>query len=211
MEPQRSADPDRRKLTRPGGEVDDPAAMSSAARMSRPEAWLRGPIDGVDPYLLPVAHALVQATEDLERAASPLTAAEVWIRPGGAASVGFHLRHLVGSLDRLLTYSRGEGLSDEQRRELQREAETGDPPAEAAELIEQVGAAVEKALQQLRSTPRAALLEPRGVGARQLPSTVLGLLFHAAEHTQRHVGQVITTARIVQGLGLTEGKGTAEA
>jgi uncharacterized damage-inducible protein DinB len=170
--------------------------------MSRPEAWLRGPIDGVHPHLLPAAHALVQAAEDLERAASPLTAAELWVRPGGAASVGFHLRHVAGSLDRLLTYARGEGLSEEQRRVLEREAEAGEPAAEAAELIEQATAAVEKALEQMRNTLGEELLEPRGVGSKQLPSNVLGLLFHAAEHAQRHAGQVITTARIVRGLGL---------
>ena len=83
--------------------------------MDKPEAWLRGPVDGIDPMLMPVAHALIQAREDVEGLVSRVPAAAVWERPGGAASVGFHVRHLGGALDRLLTYARGEALSDTQR------------------------------------------------------------------------------------------------
>ena len=112
--------------------------------------------------------------------------------------MGFHVRHAAGSLDRLFTYARGEGLSEEQRAFLAAEGEPGSPPAEAAVLAQAFERQVDRALAQLRGTEEAALLEPRGVGRLQLPSTVLGLLFHAAEHTQRHVGQIVTTARIVQ-------------
>jgi uncharacterized damage-inducible protein DinB len=115
--------------------------------------------------------------------------------------VGFHLRHAAGSLDRLFTYARGEALSPEQRAFLAREAEPGTPPAEAADLVAAFERQIDLALAQVRATPESTLLEPRGVGRLQLPSTVLGLLFHAAEHTQRHVGQIVTTARVVQGLG----------
>lgn len=163
-----------------------------------PEAWLRGPIPGVDPYLMPAAHALVQSSEDLERAAAPLTPAELWATPGGAASVGFHLRHVAGSIDRLLTYARGGALDDAQRAVLAAEGLAGTPPAEAPELIRGALRAIEGALDTLRATPREALLEPRKVGRAGLPSTVLGLLVHVAEHTQRHTGQVITTAKIVR-------------
>jgi uncharacterized damage-inducible protein DinB len=115
--------------------------------------------------------------------------------------VGFHVRHAAGSLDRLFTYARGEGLSAEQRAFLASEADPGSPEAPAAALALAFERQVDRALAQLRATPESTLLEPRGVGRLQLPSTVLGLLVHAAEHTQRHVGQIITTARIVQALG----------
>jgi uncharacterized damage-inducible protein DinB len=168
-------------------------------RMSAPvEAWLEGPLEGVDPYLLPMAHALVQVGRDVERVAD-LTPEQLWTRPGGAAAVGFHLGHVAGVLDRLLTYARGEPLSDAQTAALRQEGEPGEPPASATELVRAARAAVERALAQLRATPREALLEPRGVGRRQLPSNVLGLLHHAAEHATRHTGQAITTAKVVRG------------
>ncbi|HEX7049545.1 MAG TPA: DinB family protein [Longimicrobiales bacterium] len=164
-----------------------------------PEAWLRGPIESVDPYLMPVAHALVQAGEDLERAAADLTPEELWARPGGAASIGFHLRHIAGVVDRLLTYANGEMLSEAQLRALRTEGEPGEPPAGAAELVRNAREALARALDQVRRTPRDALLEPRAVGRARLPSTVLGLLYHAGEHATRHTGQVITTVRVLRG------------
>ncbi|HEV7668413.1 MAG TPA: DinB family protein [Thermoanaerobaculia bacterium] len=169
-----------------------------------PEVWLRGPVPDVLPLLQPVAHALLQAVEDLRRTVDPLSDANLWARPGGAPSVGFHVRHAAGSLDRLFTYARGEGLTPEQRAYLASESEPGDPPVDAAELASAFEHQVDRAFAQLRETPESTLLESRGVGRLQLPSTVIGLLFHAAEHTQRHVGQIVTTARIVQGLGLRQ-------
>lgn len=169
-----------------------------------PEVWLRGSVvPGISPLLQPVAHALLQAVEDIRRAATPLSVDLLWTRPGGAPSVGFHVRHAAGSLDRLLTYARGEGLTEEQRDFLAQEAEPGDPPSEAVSLVLAFERQVELALEQLRSTPESTFLEPRGVGRLRLPSSVVGLLVHAAEHTQRHVGQIVTTARIVQALGPT--------
>jgi uncharacterized damage-inducible protein DinB len=161
------------------------------------EAWLEGPLESVDPYLMPVAQALVQVRRDLERLAG--LAEALWARPGGAASVGFHLRHVAGVLGRLSTYARGETLGEEQMKALRAEGEPGDPPADAEGLVREARAAVERALAQVRSTPRETLLEPRGVGRRQLPSTVLGLLHHAAEHAVRHTGQALTTAKFIRG------------
>ncbi|HEU4641289.1 MAG TPA: DinB family protein [Gemmatimonadaceae bacterium] len=149
---------------------------------------------------MPAAHALVQSAEDLERAASPLDVDELWATPGGAASVGFHLRHIAGSIDRLLTYARGGALDDRQRAVLAGEGMAGSPPAEAPELVRLARGAIDHALDTLRATPRESLLEARRVGRAGLPSTVLGLLVHVAEHTQRHTGQVITTAKIVRGV-----------
>jgi uncharacterized damage-inducible protein DinB len=161
------------------------------------EAWLEGQLDGVDPYLMPVAHGLVQVARDVEPLAD-LTPEELWARPGGAAAVGFHLKHVAGVLDRLATYARGEALSDEQQSALRAEGAPGDRPASAAALVTEARAAVGRALAQVRATSRAALLEPRTVGRRQLPSNVLGLLHHAAEHATRHTGQAITTAKVVR-------------
>jgi hypothetical protein len=162
-----------------------------------PEVWLRGPVTGIPPLLMPVAHALSQAREDVDRLADRVPAAQVWHRPGHAASIGFHVRHAGGALDRLFTYARGEALTDAQARARREEGSPGDPPASLSDLAAELGARIDRALDQLRATPVEALLAPRGVGRRALPSTTFGLLFHAAEHASRHVGQAITTAKIV--------------
>lgn len=161
------------------------------------EAWLRGPIAGISPLLMPAAHALVGAREDLHAAASALPTGLLWQRPGGAAAAGFHLRHIAGSLERLYAYARGLPLSEAQRAALHAEGTPGDPPASAAELLEMVDRSIEAALDVLRSVADDALLERREVGRARLPSTTLGLLFHGAEHTQRHTGQLITTVKVV--------------
>ena len=160
------------------------------------EAWLGGPVPGIDPVLMPAAHALLQARRDLERAARGATPAELWERPGGAASAGYHLRHLAGALDRLTTYARGERLSDAQRAALAAESNSG---ATADELVAAAEETIDRVLEQLRQTPAATVFDARPVGRAALPSNVLGLLFHAAEHTTRHVGQLITTLRVVRG------------
>jgi hypothetical protein len=174
------------------------------------EAWLSGPIAGIDPLLLPAAHALVQARTDILAAASTLGAVQLWAKPGGAASVAFHLHHVEGSIDRLLTYARGEQLDDAQRRALEEERVSGaftwhaermqGTPRSHAELLRGVSTSIERALQVLADTDAGELHVPRLVGRAGLPSTVFGVLFHIAEHTQRHTGQIITTAKIVRGL-----------
>ncbi len=166
-----------------------------------PEHWLRGPVAGVPALLQPVAQALLQSRDEIANAAEGLTPAQLWARPGGAASAGFHLKHLAGSLDRLLTYARGEGLSDDQRNYLASEGEPGDPPADASTLVAHATDAVTRALEQVRATPEHSLLHPRSVGRQGLPSNVLGLLFHAAEHTTRHTGQFVTTTMVVREWG----------
>lgn len=160
------------------------------------EAWQRGPVPGFDPLLMPVVHALIQAREDLERLIAAVPPGHVWSRPGNAASLGFHVRHAGGALDRLFTYARGEVLSDAQRTALKSENEPGEPAATLSALVADVNRIIDAAMEQLRVTSRDALLEDRKVGRAGLPATVLGLLFHAAEHTTRHVGQAITTALI---------------
>jgi uncharacterized damage-inducible protein DinB len=168
------------------------------ATNTQPEFWLRGPVDGIPPALMPAAHAFLQTVEDVERAAADLTDEQLWTSPGGAASIGFHLMHLSGSTDRLLTYARGEQLSDAQKAAAR--AESNPPPADAAALLAELRRSFNAAMAQLRATPPSSILDPRAVGRAGLPTTVLGLLFHAAEHSQRHAGQVVTTARIVRSL-----------
>ena len=166
--------------------------------MPDPEVWLRGPIAGVSPFLQPVAHSLLQSQEEMTRILPELSAAEIWSRPGGAASVGFHARHAVGSLDRLLTYARGEELHRTQLTLLGTEATPDHERGIGSKLVEALDRAIDGALRQLRATDDTTLLGARAVGRAGLPSTVLGLLVHAAEHTQRHVGQLVTTARFVR-------------
>jgi uncharacterized damage-inducible protein DinB len=166
--------------------------------MGEPEAWLRGPIEGIDPYLMPAAHALLQAREDLTTVARSLPQEVLWARPGGSASVGFHVRHAAGALERLFAYARGEQLSPAQLAAAKAEKDES-PGLDAAALIAELKRSVDAAILQLKATKRDALLEPREVGRGRLPSTVLGLLFHAAEHAQRHAGQAITTAKALAG------------
>ena len=163
---------------------------------SLPEAWLRGPVDGVPSYLLPVAHALIAAREDAEAHAPSIAPDVLWARQNGAASAGFHLLHMAGALDRLFTYARGEMLSDEQKVAARAEAQD-QPSMDGRALAALVGAQVDRALAQIRATDPATLLDERKIGRAGLPSTVLGCLFHGAEHTTRHAGQFISTARIL--------------
>jgi uncharacterized damage-inducible protein DinB len=166
-----------------------------------PEVWLRGALPDVPPLLQPVAHSLLQCREEVRSTLRDLTPAQLWARPGGAASIGYHARHAAGSLDRLLTYARGETLSEAQREALASEGAPDLADGAASRLADAFDAAIDRALKQVAATQERTLLEARGVGRVQLPSTVIGLLFHAAEHTQRHAGQLVTTAKIVRGLG----------
>lgn len=165
--------------------------------MSAPEVWLRGvPVDGVPALLQPVAHSLLQCREELE-ALLPGTAPDrLWHSRHGAASIGFHVLHAIGALDRLLTYARGARLSDAQLHVLAQESQP-DTDLAADDLLAGFEAGVARALDQLRGTPDASLTQARLVGRSNLPSTVVGLLFHAAEHTQRHVGQAATTKKLL--------------
>ena len=160
------------------------------------EAWLNGELEGFAPLMMPAAHALTQAAKDLRKAAPELSKQELTARPNDAPSVAFHLRHIAGSIDRLLTYARAGQLTAAQFAELK--AETAlDSAQTAAELTEKAVAKISEALDALKNAPPEVLFERRAVGRQKLPTTVFGLLFHIAEHTARHVGQVVTTAKIV--------------
>ena len=170
--------------------------MSNSAPL---EVWLRGPVPGVPPLLQPVAHALLQARDELNAALQDFPPELLNERPGGAASVGFHLQHLAGVLNRLLTYAHAETLSERQFADLQAEVPPLPTEAEAVQrLIARFNLEVEAALAQLQATSETSLTEVRGVGRAQVPSTVIGILVHAAEHTTRHLGQLLVTAKWVR-------------
>lgn len=161
------------------------------------EVWLRGPLPEVSPLLQPVAHALLQAQEELNEYLNDFSDNLLWQRPADVASVGFHLQHLTGVIDRIFTYARGESLDETQMQNLKAEGiENIDITVE--QLLEDFNKQVENAVFQLKNTDENTLTEVRGVGRAKIPSTVIGLLFHAAEHTTRHLGQLLVTSKIVK-------------
>ena len=168
---------------------------------SRQPPWLRGPIAGIPALLQPVAHALTDADEDTQKALAQLTVEQLIRRPAGgtAASAAYHVKHAIGSLDRLFTYARGDALSDAQLAMLAAEKAIHDQTFEPAELAAEFSEAIRRAQAQLHATRESELLTVRLVGRARVPSNTIGLLVHAAEHTARHVGQLMTTAKVVLG------------
>lgn len=163
---------------------------------TQPEVWMRGPVEGIPPLLQPVAHALLEATEEVERFVSGFPDAFLWKRPAGVASVGFHLQHFTGVLDRLVTYANGNSLTEEQLNNLKQEGKETNVKTE--DLVRQFKQKVQETLDYLKTVNEKHLADYRPVGRKQLPSTVIGLLFHAAEHTMRHVGQLLVTVKVVK-------------
>jgi uncharacterized damage-inducible protein DinB len=159
------------------------------------EFWLAGPVEGVSPPLLPAAHTFLQVRHDLRDSLAALSVNEVWTRAGQSASIGFHALHIAGATDRLLTYARGEALTDTQLDAMR--AEQSITGLDSSELLTRAERVMDAALAQLRRTDASLLFETRFVGRKQLPSTTLGLISHAAEHAYRHCGQIATLRRIV--------------
>jgi hypothetical protein len=166
------------------------------------EVWQRGPLPDITPMLQPVGHALLQAREEIELYLHVFPETLLWVRLAGLASPGFHLQHLSGVLDRVFTYARGEKLNAFQFEQLDAEGKDIPEGLTVAALLERFSKQVDTAMEQLRTTDPAILAEYRGVGRAGLPSTVIGLLVHGAEHTMRHVGQLMVTVKVLQhGLG----------
>ena len=165
-----------------------------------PEPWLAGPVPGVIPELQPAAHALLQVKQDIPATLEGFDESRLWERPGAAAPLGFHLLHLDGATDRLLTYAAGTPLTDVQRHALSIERAPESSGKALAELIRDAVAAMDRALGVLRATEAATLDDVRTVGRLALPTNVRGLLFHIAEHAQRHNGQIATTAKVLGGV-----------
>lgn len=164
---------------------------------NQPEVWLRGALPGVPAVLMPVAHALLQAKEEATSIMDNFPENLLWECPAGLASPGFHLLHLSGVIDRLFTYARGETLNADQLNYLSAEQSGQQSGYQVYDLLSRFKKQVDSAIKELKETPERIVLESRGVGRAQIPSTVLGLLVHTAEHTQRHIGQLLVTVRIL--------------
>jgi uncharacterized damage-inducible protein DinB len=162
---------------------------------TQPEPWLRGTHTEIPALIRAVVHALELCRENIEQCCGALSDDALNARPAQIAPVAFHLRHIVRSLDRLLTYAEGEPLSVEQMALLKTELEES---ATRTELLAEFRRGMEEAMRRVGAFAAADLEEPRGVGRKALPTTVGGLLIHCADHTQRHTGQALTTAKIVQ-------------
>ena len=145
--------------------------------------------------LQPVAHALLQAREEINELMQGFPDALLWERPAGMASPGFHLQHMAGVLDRLYTYVKGEQLDQQQLDYLSAEGRNVD--VKLILLLEHFNKQVDIAIKQLNETDKEILTEVRGVGRANMPSTVIGLLMHSAEHTMRHVGQLLVTVKVL--------------
>ncbi|MEZ0484369.1 DinB family protein [Fibrella aquatica] len=165
--------------------------------MNQPELWLRGPLANVPALLQPTAHALLQACLDAETSLPDFPDALLWERPAGLASVGFHLQHMAGVQDRMLTYAQQLPLSDNQFAFLRQEGTPTDTLSTVTDLLTQLRTQTERTVMYLTQVDPDTLPDYRPVGRAGLPSTVGGLLFHAAEHSMRHVGQLLVTARML--------------
>lgn len=163
-----------------------------------PEVWLRGRLDDVPALLQPVAHALLQAREELNELMNDFPETLLWEKLAGMASPGFHLQHLTGVINRLFSYAKGEVLCETQLNYLAAEGKPGEDKFIVADLVNAFNVQVDDAIDQLKITDESTLTDWRGVGRVQLPSTVIGLYTHSAEHTMRHLGQLIVTVKVLR-------------
>jgi uncharacterized damage-inducible protein DinB len=161
------------------------------------EPWLRGTLVEEDAVRRGVLHALEQAREDVARWCSEFTGEQLEARPFGLPSVAFQMRHIARSLDRLLTYAEGRKLSDQQLEALESEMQ----PSGSREIVfAEFEGGMDSAVERIRAIPPASYDKARWVGRAELPSSVGGLLVHCADHAQRHIGQLVTTAKVVAGM-----------
>lgn len=161
------------------------------------EPWMRGTHSDVPAVGRAVLHALDLALDDLKKWTDGLTDAEIQCHPFGLMPVARHLRHIARSTDRLLTYAEGKQLSEVQIKALKAE-ETGEETLAA--LLAEVEASFRNAAERIRILATSDLEAHRGIGRKQLPASAGGALIHVADHTQRHVGQVVTTAKVLKAL-----------
>ncbi|AEL25562.1 DinB family protein [Cyclobacterium marinum] len=165
--------------------------------MNSPEAWLSGPIPNIPFMLQPAAHALLQLDKELKECLVDFPDDLLWQTVAGRASVGFHLQHLYGVADRLITYAQGSALSEEQFDFLKNE-KTAQSNLSTERLVERFSEKIQNLLHIFSRTSENELKQKRTVGRKKLPSTVMGLYFHIAEHSQRHFGQLLVTASVLR-------------
>lgn len=172
--------------------------MTNNEKAKLPEVWMRGPVDNVPAMLQPVAHALLQASEEVEAIMNNFPQQKLWENPSGMASAAFHLQHIPGVIDRLFTYAYDRQLNNEQLKYLSEEGLENDK-LKVADLVQYLQDRIQQTVAELKTFDMATLTDTRGVGRKRLPTTVMGLIFHAAEHTMRHVGQLLVTVAVVKG------------
>ena len=165
--------------------------------MDKLEVWQRGPLQKIPDLLQPISHALLQAEEELNEMMNNFSEELLWQRPANVASPAFHLQHLSGVLDRVFTYARNEPLTDFQLTQLHDEDVAPQQNVSVQSLLKRFKLQIQTSIMQLQNTEENTLKEFRGVGRKLLPSTVIGLLVYAAEHTMRHVGQLSVTVKIL--------------
>ena len=165
------------------------------------EVWMRGPISGISPLLQPVAHALLQIDEDIQKQLTDEIEPYIWIRPFEMANIAFHVQHITGVIKRMVIYSKGESLTDEELQEIKLEG-LQNPELNNEVLKNRLHEVIEQTVRYLKSIDPNTLADERFLGRKKIPTTQIGLLFHAAEHGQRHYGQLLVTIKTVKGLFL---------
>jgi uncharacterized damage-inducible protein DinB len=164
--------------------------------MNEPEFWMRGPVEGVPALLQPTAHALLQMDAEFSDCLDNFNDKLLWEKPLGVASVGFHALHVVGVIDRMFTYGEEKMLSEEQFEYL-REESLGHSHLGTQELKDRLNTAIIIAIEKLKTINISQLIEIRYLGRKRVPVTLIGLLFHSAEHSMRHLGQALVTAQML--------------
>jgi hypothetical protein len=179
-------------------------STQAALPQTTTEPWLRGTYSDLPAVLRAILHAFDLSREDVVRWADGLTETDLHASPYGLSPIAFHMRHIARSLDRLLTYAEGNQLSAEQITAAKTEL---DPGISREELLAEFHQGLDGAAERVRAFASADLEQPRAVGKKQLPTSVGGLLVHLADHTQRHTGQIVTTAKLLKAENIPRGSG----
>lgn len=166
----------------------------------KPEVWQRGPLQSIPPLLQPVAHALLQAAEEVQELTTGFPDDLLWERPASVASPAFHLQHLTGVLDRLFTYAKSETLTEQQLQYLTAEGDPAQTHMNTNQLVDLFNRQVEISIAELSNSDESTLAAARTVGRKKIPTTLIGLYMHAAEHIMRHVGQLHVTIKILKNM-----------
>jgi hypothetical protein len=165
---------------------------------NKKEVWLRGPVENIPALLQPVAHALLQSNEEAQVIMENFPEKHLWQRPAGVAPPAFHLQHLTGVLDRLFTYAKEQSLTDEQLHYLSIEGDPEKSSLKVSAMLNAFHKQVNLSLKQLSETNPGVLTHKREIGRQKIPTTLIGLYVHAAEHTMRHIGQLLVTVRVIK-------------
>ncbi|MEO9051078.1 MAG: DinB family protein [Ginsengibacter sp.] len=162
------------------------------------EVWQRGPVENIPALLQPVAHTLLQVGEEAHKIMEGFSEKLLWEKPAGVAAPAFHLQHIGGVIDRLFTYARKELLSEDQMHSLSLEGDKEKTALSVQELLQQLDDQINRAIVELKQVNEDTLTEVRGIGRKQIPTTLIGLYFHTAEHSMRHIGQLLVTVRVLK-------------